>query len=152
MRPDLPPELDRVILRGLERNRELRYSSLAEFRQALLPFLPGYLQNATRTARMRAAVVDAAILTPIVLLSYQVMPHLLSKEKWGEEVVDFFGDLFLWVIVLGYFLATEVAAGASFGKWLLRLRVGGLRPGKPPKRRQLVLRTLGFFLIVALPG
>jgi hypothetical protein len=151
-RPDVSPELDRVILRGLERNRELRYASLAEFRLALLPFLPGYQQNASRTARLRAAVVDGAILAPLVLLSYQVMPHILSKDKWGHELVDFVGDLFMWVIVLGYFLATEVAAGASFGKWLLRLRVGGLRPGKPPKRRQLILRTLGFFVIVALPG
>jgi len=151
-RPDLPPELDRAILRGLERHRDLRYGSLAEFRQALLPFLPGYLQPAARPARFRATLVDVAILTPLVLLSYQVMPHLLSPTRWGEEVVEFVGDLFLWVIVLGYFFATEVSAGASVGKWLLRLRVGGLRPGKPPKRRQLMVRTLGFFVIVALPG
>src|SRR6185369_13870134 len=103
VRPDVPPELDRVILRGLERNRELRFGSLAEFRQALQPFLPGYLLPARRPARLRAAVVDAAILAPAVLLSYQVMPHLLSPDKWGAEVVDFVGDLFLWIIVLGYF-------------------------------------------------
>ncbi len=147
-RPEISPELDRVIMRALDRKCELRYTSLAEFKQALLPFRPGYLQNAPRLDRVRAAIVDTATLAPLILLIYQLMPYLLAHE----ELVDITADVVMWLVILAYFLITEVMAGASFGKWLLRLRVGGSRPGKPPKRRQLLLRAVGFFIIVALPG
>lgn len=151
-RTDVPVELDRVILRGLERDRENRYVSLQEFRQALLQFQPGYLQNAPRRVRIRAALIDFALLTPGMILIYQLVHRLMPVAVWGHELVDLTVDLGIWLLILAYFLVTEVMAGASFGKWLLHLKVGGLRPGKPPKRRQLLLRALGFFVIVALPG
>ncbi|MBL8825042.1 MAG: protein kinase [Planctomycetia bacterium] len=151
-RTDVPVELDRVILRGLERDREARYMSLQEFRQALLQFLPGYLQNAPRRVRIRAALIDFALLSPGLILIHQLVPRLMPPIIWGPELVDLTVDLGMWLLILAYFLVTEVMAGASFGKWLLHLKVGGLRPGKPPKRRQLLLRALGFFVIVALPG
>ncbi|MFT3880468.1 MAG: RDD family protein [Gemmatales bacterium] len=115
-------------------------------------FKPGYLHNAPRKARIRAAIVDTALLAPGILLIYQLIPQFLTPQIWGTELVDFISDLCMWLFVLAYFLTTEVIAGASFGKWLLHLRVGGLRPGKPPKRRQLLLRALGFFAVVAMPG
>lgn len=151
-RSDIPIELDRVILRGLSRDRTVRYGSLAELRQALLQFLPGYLQNAPRSARVRAALVDMALLSPGLILLHQLIPHFIDPAVWGGELVDLAVDLSMWLLILVYFLATEVVAGASFGKWLLRLRVGSMRPGRPPKRRQLLLRALGFFTVVALPG
>jgi hypothetical protein len=43
LRPEVPAALDRVILRGLERDRERRWQDLEELRQALLPFLRGRL-------------------------------------------------------------------------------------------------------------
>lgn len=152
MRPDVPVELDRVILRGLERDRDARYSNLNDLRAALLQFKPGYLHNAPRKARIRAAIVDIALLAPGVLLINQIIPYLMQPQIWGPELVDFVSDLCMWLLILAYYLATEVVAGASFGKWLLHLRVGGLRPGKPPKRRQLLLRAVGFFVVVAMPG
>jgi serine/threonine protein kinase len=152
LRPETPPELDRVIMRGLERQRDARYSTLAEFKQALLPFVPGYLQNAQRIARVRAAIVDAATLIPLLLLVNQVISQLLSEERWGSELLDVLSDIILWMVILGYYLVTEVLFGASFGKWLLGLRISGARLGTPPKRRKLLLRALGFFVIVALPG
>src|SRR5262249_57395958 len=39
VRPELPPGLDRVVLRGLERDRGRRWRDLEEFRTALLPYL-----------------------------------------------------------------------------------------------------------------
>lgn len=151
-RPDIPSELDRVIMKGLERDRDLRYSNLGELRAALLQFLPGYLQNAPRSSRIRAAIVDVALLAPGLLLINQLVPKLLNPDAVSPDIIDLLSDLGMWLLILAYFVATEVVAGASFGKWLLSLKVGGLRPGKPPKRRQLFLRALGFFVIVALPG
>lgn len=151
-RAEVPVELDRVVLRGLSRDRDVRYSNLNDLRQALLQFQPGYLQNAPRSARIRAAIVDMALLSPGLLLLNQLIPHILDPNRWGSELVNLAIDLSMWLLILVYYLATEVTAGASFGKWLLRLRVGGTRPGKPPKRRQLLLRAIGFFTVVALPG
>ncbi|HQR07053.1 MAG TPA: protein kinase [Gemmatales bacterium] len=152
IRPDVPTELDRVIQRGLQRDRDIRYATLSELRSALMQFKPGYLHNAPRRARIRAAIVDMALLAPEVILIHQVIPYLMPPTEWGVELIDFVSDLCMWLFVLTYFLVTEVVAGTSFGKWLLHLRVGGLRPGKPPKRRQLLLRAMGFFVVVALPG
>src|SRR5581483_920077 len=40
LRPELPRALERVVLRGLQRDRKVRWKSLDDFRAALLPFLP----------------------------------------------------------------------------------------------------------------
>jgi hypothetical protein len=152
LRPDIPVELDRIVMRGLERDAASRIPSLAELRAALVQFLPGYLQNAPRSARIRAAIIDAAVLAPGVMLVHQLVPKLMEPGAYGDDLVELAVDLSFWVLVLAYFVATEVVAGASFGKWLLHLKIGGSRPGKPPKRRQLLLRALGFFVIVVLPG
>lgn len=41
-------------------DRDSRWGSLSELRAALLQFQPGFLQNAPRSTRIRAAIVDAA--------------------------------------------------------------------------------------------
>ncbi|HZY89400.1 MAG TPA: serine/threonine-protein kinase, partial [Gemmataceae bacterium] len=42
-RPEVPAALERVVLRGLERDRQRRWRDLDELRAALLPFAPGRL-------------------------------------------------------------------------------------------------------------
>src|SRR5262249_12507913 len=61
-RPDLPGMLDDVVARGLERDRADRWGSLAEFREALVPFVPGRLSMAGMGMRFGAYLLDAAIL------------------------------------------------------------------------------------------
>src|SRR5581483_1051054 len=43
LRPDVPVSLDKVILHGLERDRQRRFRNLEELRTALTPFLPEQL-------------------------------------------------------------------------------------------------------------
>ena len=53
LRPDLPPGLDAVILRCLEKDRTHRYANVAELAAALLPFGgEGAQTSASRSARM----------------------------------------------------------------------------------------------------
>ena len=58
LRPDVPPALDRVIRRGLERHRERRWRDLAAFGAALEAFRPGRLTAAGMGRRLAASVLD----------------------------------------------------------------------------------------------
>src|SRR5262249_49119061 len=75
LRPEVPPALERVVLRGLERQREKRYQTLDDPRDALLPLLPGQLSIAGLGLRLGAYFLD---LLPFVLLSQTVI--ILSRE------------------------------------------------------------------------
>lgn len=45
LRPECPPELDKIIARAMHRNPEIRYQSAAEMFYDLQPLLPGQAQN-----------------------------------------------------------------------------------------------------------
>ena len=49
---------DAVVLRGLERDRSRRWRDLEEFRQALLPFVPGQLSMGSMGFRIGAYMLD----------------------------------------------------------------------------------------------
>ncbi|MEI9938078.1 MAG: serine/threonine-protein kinase [Pseudomonadota bacterium] len=56
LRPDLPPTLQHVLLRCLEKNREQRWSNVAELAFALAPFgLPAAQRSAERISRVLGA-------------------------------------------------------------------------------------------------
>ncbi len=151
LRPDIPVELERIVLKGLERNRDRRYRDLEEFRQELLPYLPSYYRNASRTARFRAAITDTVLLLPVLLLLNHVM-EVTRPVSWSDRFAAVVTDALLGLVVLAYFFLTEGLVGASVGKWLMRLRVSSVVPGRVPKRRQLLLRALILYAVVALPG
>src|SRR5262249_51130485 len=62
-RPGLPAELDRVVRRGLERDRARRWRNLTEFKEALLTFLPGGPAPAPRGLRFTALLLDWLVVT-----------------------------------------------------------------------------------------
>jgi serine/threonine-protein kinase len=50
--PSVPEALDQVIARCLEKERALRFDSLAELAEALVPFAPGFRAHAERASRL----------------------------------------------------------------------------------------------------
>jgi tRNA A-37 threonylcarbamoyl transferase component Bud32 len=65
LRPDVPDGLEWVILRCLEKNRDARFSSIAEFAAALAPFgSPNAQRSAERIARVLGGVVSGAYSVP----------------------------------------------------------------------------------------
>jgi hypothetical protein len=137
LRPDLPPMLERVVLRGLERQRDRRFASLAEFREALLPLVPGQMTFAGLGLRVGAYLVDAlpfAILAEVVALLGAGRGLLMSAPLFVAMSLPPFC----------YFWLSEGIWGSTPAKWLLRLRVTRARDGEPPGLGRTLLRTLLF--------
>jgi hypothetical protein len=136
LRPDLSPALERVVLRGLERDRERRWRDLAEFRRALLPFLPGHLSAGGLGLRVGAYLIDSLLLS----LFGTVARALLLPAKTGLVVT------FLLEVLppIAYFGLLEGVWGCSLAKRLLRLRVYPARGNDPPGLYRVLLRTLIF--------
>jgi serine/threonine-protein kinase len=57
---ELPPGFDKVVARCLEKDRELRYSTVAELARALAPFAQAGTNSAERTGRILALSTAAA--------------------------------------------------------------------------------------------
>jgi hypothetical protein len=137
LRPDLPPALEEVVLRGLERQRERRFPDLAAFREALLPLLPGQMTIAGLGLRVGAYLIDT--------LPFTVCGEVfgLSQLRHGFDVSPSF-LLALTAPVFLYFWLSDGLWGCSVGKWLLRLRVTRAGGGERPGLGRALLRTAVF--------
>ena len=131
IRPGLPRALDKVVLRGLERDRRRRWKNLEDFQRALLPFLPARPNAVGLGLRLGAYLLDRLVLgivgvaegyTILLLGPYAspLTPILLGYAMSAACEVIYFGTF-------------EGLLGWSVGKWFLRLRVSASaethRPG-----------------------
>jgi hypothetical protein len=151
--PELDPALDAVVLRGLERERTRRWRSLAEFKAALLPFLPMPLPFATLGIRFVAYLLDGLFL----LLIYAILAIALGKmvihtglARFETSVETAQEPQLPLVVDVVYFVLLEGLWGASLGKRLLRLRVRRASSNSRPGSGRVLLRTVVFILLVGL--
>lgn len=128
LRPEVPPALERVVLRGLERQKERRWRNLDEFRAALLPFVTGHLSFGGLGVRQAAFLLDYFFLKLISSIVFLVAYRLGILRLTGRDPLEAFylahlaGDMAIW---LAYFGLAEGLWGCAIGKFLLRLRVVG---------------------------
>src|SRR5262249_37187489 len=153
-RPEVPQALERVVMRGLERDRDRRWQSLDELRGALVDLLPSH-QTPGRPRMLIGAYLLDRILLNFVIIPAEVFRQLLIGE--AEQRVDLFD--FRWVAVLVmmvYFALGEGVFGATPGKWLLGLRVSKVGQTGPPGLWAAFVRVSVFtalsFAGVVLPG
>ena len=140
-RPDVPRELERVILRGLDRMRDRRYQSVDDLRDALSHVRP----DMQRPARVRnlclAYLVDLFIVafvgTLFGLLREVVAEFRMGLNQKGFDWLDFVGTV-------AYFGAFEGFLGWTPGKRLLRLRVARVGQCGPPGGLRGLLRAVTF--------
>ncbi len=97
-RPDVPLELERVVLRGLERDRERRWQSLEELDDALRSQLPANQRPARPRSLVMAYIVDMLLLQlaiiPVQVLHQWVMQaHTVNVQlfqmTWPAYVIAF---------------------------------------------------------------
>jgi uncharacterized RDD family membrane protein YckC len=108
----LSPKLDRVVLKGLERDRKKRWQTLDEFRQALATFIPSEPSIAGLGLRFSAYLLDFLL---IFFFIYIPCHYLLENDGLKLLVAA--------VLDIAYFGLTEGLWGQSLGKRLFGLRV-----------------------------
>jgi hypothetical protein len=124
LRPDLPPALEAVVLRGLERQRQRRYPDLDELRAALLPLLPGRLTIAGVGLRLGAYFLDS--------LPFGVVGSSLALALGPGAQLDCPVYLALVAPIFLYFALGDGLWGGTPGKRLVRLRVTRGDGSEPP--------------------
>jgi uncharacterized RDD family membrane protein YckC len=141
-RKDVPAALEKVICRGLERDRARRWPSLDDLREALCDLLPERRHPARPRAMVGAYLLDR---TAVGLLAAPL--EGLAMWASGAQSVDV--DLFElhWLslaVLIAYFALFEGRLGATPGKWLLGLRVSRVGATGPPGVGPALARVLVF--------
>ncbi len=162
LRPDVPRMLERLVLKGLERDRKRRFVSLEELRDALQQLMPEEQVPARTRMLIAAYLVDTVLTVLLVQLPVDLFEWLVGFSDWlfgGDTLVD-------PVATVGYvlyFALCEGFAGATVGKWLLGLRVVPVGSVGPPGFGLATLRAgifhfgwlllwLGVICIVEIPA
>jgi hypothetical protein len=149
-RPEVPRGLERVVMRGLERNRDRRWPSLDELRAALAAQVPARLGMSGLGIRFSAMLIDTVILAPLLAFSivapYAFVPGY-SDWAWASPLDEVVAS----VPVVLYFTVLEGWWGWSVGKLCLRLRVCRTGTADPPGLARALGRSLLFAGLTTLP-
>lgn len=131
-RPELPPNLVRLVFRCLAKNPRERFATYEEFRHALLPFRGGPLTPGKPTMRFLADIVDNLVAfapsIPFVVFSGTNPTDEFLRNRTSQAAILPLA-LFLWRVL--YYAVAEGQFGAGFGKRLCGLRVVRA-DGQPP--------------------
>jgi eukaryotic-like serine/threonine-protein kinase len=144
LRAEIPEALERVVLKGLNRQVDQRFRNMEQLIAALKPFLrkDGFLVNAGR--RLAAYSIDLAVGSlPGMLWTVLVAGDLDTSGRPGLGLLTV--SLVAW---FAYFAVGEVRWGCSLGKWLIGLRVVDHRTNELPSSPRMLART-GLFLLVS---
>ncbi len=151
LRPNLSAALDKVVLRGLERDQARRWRDLDEFRAALLPFVPGRLSIGGMGVRFGAYLIDALFLSVLGFVAFFLIAALTGGgSPWAPELRT---DRQLFAMLEGvlvgslYFWGCESRWGCTPGKRFLGLRVCTAKSGERPGAAIMALRA-GLFLLL----
>jgi hypothetical protein len=139
MRPEVSRALEAVVMKGLERDRDRRWQSLDDLREALVGLLPARQHPARPRALIGAYALDR------IALAFLTVPAELAR-MWAMGVTEGKVGVFElhWaalLVLLAYFTVGEGVFGATPGKWLLGLRVSRLGQTGPPGVRRAFVRT-----------
>jgi len=148
-RPELPLALERVILRGLERDPDRRWPDLEALRQALLALSPRPLTWSDQGPRLIAYLFDFLLLRLAVGGAHFLLGVLLrNDEPQRAAQVYVLVQIFFAVVFILYFELLECLSGCSLGKRMLRLRVCSLDWADPPPAARAITRTILFYALV----
>ena len=146
LNPQVPERLERVVLRGLQRDRDLRYQTVAELRQAIEPFVSGKQEMTIWGRRLAAHGLDSVLLGSLggflgyLIYSHQQISPMISVMTYCTLIIP----------MLVYYLVFEGWQNASIGKRLLQLQIVDSRTGERPPRWRLAARTFTSFILMGI--
>lgn len=144
-RPEVSPSLDAAVMKGLERDRDHRWQSLDDLRDALVNLLPSRQRPARPRSLIAAYILDRIVVVFLIFPAEFVHVWATGARETRIEL----GEP-RWVptlIALAYFAIGEGLFGATVGKWLLGLRVSRLGQTGPPGLRRALVRTIVFHML-----
>jgi hypothetical protein len=152
--PAVSRALERVVMKGLERDRDRRWQSLGELRDALVDLLPAH-----RTPARPRALVGAFLVDWLVLVLITIVPLEILRSALGWSHIAIAGmtiDPVAWALAVAYFATLEGIFGQTVGKALLGLRVSRVGEAGTPGLgrgwiRALVFIGLWLIVLVAAP-
>jgi hypothetical protein len=144
-RKDVPAQLDRVVAKGLERDRSRRWQTLDDFREALVSLLPERQRPARPRVLATAYFLDILFTTVVLLTPWEMLQRAVGSLRVSTAGVhiDFVG----WALVVAYFTVCEGIFGATLGKAMLGLRVSRVGQTDPPGVPRALVRASVFALI-----
>jgi eukaryotic-like serine/threonine-protein kinase len=146
VRPSLPRALDKVVLRGLERDRRRRWKDLGEMRRALLPFLPAQPSVGGLGLRFGAFLIDTlALITVGLAVGFFIRFGGPYHSQLAPMLIGIASGSIVNVL---YFSTLEGFLGRTLGKWLLRLRVGTPGGAKAPGLVRGFARSATFYVLM----
>ncbi|MBY0515203.1 MAG: protein kinase, partial [Gemmataceae bacterium] len=129
-RPEVSEALERIVMRGLERDRERRWRTLDELRDALADQLPGRQTPARPRMLVAAFLLDWLAITLVGMLPLEVVQAAVG---WGHVVARGVAvDPIAWLLWGAYLGVCEGLWGRTLGKALLGLRVSRVGQTGPP--------------------
>jgi eukaryotic-like serine/threonine-protein kinase len=147
LRPDLPRALDKVVLRGLERDRRRRFKNLDQLQSALSVFLPARPSVSGLGLRFGGYLIDVVFLVFCHNVGGLIIVWLGVSDP---TMAVLWGNASNLAINLAYYGALEGIWGCSLGKRLVRLRVGTARGAQPPGIARAALRCGSLFMVLHL--
>lgn len=141
--PQVPVLLERIVMRGLSRDRKIRFQTVRELKQALEPFVRGRHAIAAWGRRFAAFCIDGAINGLLGAIAVQFLPI-----EDPNAVLPWSVYFSLLMPIFIYHLIFEGIGFASVGKLALRLQIADRVTGERPNRAKVMLRTVIAMLLM----
>lgn len=147
-RPDISAEIERVVLKGLERDRSRRWATLDDLRDALVQIHPDRQKPARPRIMVLAYLFDMILIVLTLLPLSLIAGALLDQGGHDSDATELSWPGLLLTLV--YFTTLDGILGATLGKRLLRLKVSRLDESGPPGLLRGLIRAVVFNLLIGL--
>ncbi len=137
---DVPKVLERIVLKGLSRDRSKRYATLEAMRHDLIEVIAPPAEVASLPKRIVAGLIDSFVVSSLTgfLILMVIGQEILANDH--HLAVSSFGVLVSFL----YFFSQEAIYGSTPGKRFLRLHVVHSKTGRRAAIGNLAARSLSF--------